>query len=203
MPVSFLNSAALGLALSLFVLPASAVAQQAPPALRVDREGALRTADAKGRKAYFFGVNYTAPFAHSYRALRARGVDPRRAIDIDVEQMARLKLNGYRIHVWDREISDSEGDLLENDHLDLLDHLLARLAEKKIAIVLTPIAWWGTGWPEPDPPAPGFASRYTKQQMKHRSRGYLCLRQLPPPAPSPRERGDGEALRRRSQHRRD
>ncbi len=149
---------------SMAVLSAERPASAQAPGLRVDAQGTVRTT-GDGRPAYFFGVNYTAPFAYSYRALRARGVDPRRAIDIDVEQMARLKLNAYRIHVWDREISDAEGNLIENDHLALLDYLLAKLAEKKIAVVLTPIAWWGTGWPEPDPPTSGFSALYTKQQM--------------------------------------
>ncbi len=149
---------------SIAAMAAHAPAPAQTPSLRVDAQGSLRTT-SDGRPAYFFGVNYTAPFAYSYRALRARGADPRRAIDIDVEQMARLKLNAYRIHVWDREISDAQGNLIENDHLALLDYLLARLAEKKIAVVLTPIAWWGTGWPEPDPPTSGFSALYTKQQM--------------------------------------
>ena len=155
-------SALIAAAALLALCPAVAAAAQ--PRLKVDARGVLRDT-ASGRPAYFFGVNYTAPFAYSYRALRARGVDPKRAIDLDVEQMARLKLNAYRIHVWDREISDSAGNLLQNEHLELLDYLLARLAEKKIAVILTPIAWWATGWPEPDPDTPGFATRFTKQQM--------------------------------------
>lgn len=163
--MSLRNATSFAVAISLLTAPAAAAGQQSRAALRVAPGGELRSNAANDRKAYFFGVNYTAPFAYSYRALRARGVDPRRAIDIDVAQMARLKLNGYRIHVWDREISDARGNLIENDHLELLDYLLAKLAENKIAVALTPIAWWGTGWPEPDPPTPGFSALYTKQQM--------------------------------------
>ena len=44
------------------------------------------------------------------------GVDRKTAIDRDVYHMARLGLNAYRIHIWDVEISDAEGNLLENEH---------------------------------------------------------------------------------------
>ena len=86
----------------------------------VDKSGVLRwTKDHK--EASFFGVNYTTPFAYSYRAIKALGIEPESAIRQDVYQLARLGLNAFRVHVWDTEISDSAGNLLENDHLKLFD----------------------------------------------------------------------------------
>ncbi|HEX9632271.1 MAG TPA: hypothetical protein VGA02_07375, partial [Gemmatimonadales bacterium] len=97
------------------------------------------------------------PFAHAYRAHGYLGVDRKQAIDADVLHFARLGLDAYRIHVWDREVSDRQGNLVTNDHLDLLDYLLSRLAKHGIKVILTPIAWWPTGYPEPDPGTSGLS----------------------------------------------
>ena len=109
-----------------------------------------------------FGINYTVPFAHAYRQAKNKGVDLKKAIDQDVHQFARLGLDLFRVHVWDCEISDTLGNLLDNEHLELFDYLLFRLQENNIRAVLTPIAYWGNGWPEPDEKTPGFSTKYGK-----------------------------------------
>ena len=38
-----------------------------------------------------------------------------------------MGVNAYRIHVWDYEITDAEGNLLPNEHLDLFDYLIVKL----------------------------------------------------------------------------
>ncbi len=96
----------------------------------------------------YYGTNYTVPFAHAYRALGSLGVDHREAIDRDVYHMARLGFNGFRLHLWDVELSDSTGHLLANEHLDLLDYLIASLEKRGIAIVLTAQTNFGNGYPE-------------------------------------------------------
>ncbi|AMJ96881.1 hypothetical protein AVL55_01020 [Alteromonas macleodii] len=118
-----------------------------------------------GDPVYLFGANYSAPFAYGYRAIARRGIDHKAAIDIDVDHMARLKLNAYRIHVWDKAISDKEGNLIDNEYLELFDYLMMRLQEHGIRAIITPIAWWGTGYPEQDPAEPGFAVGYSKNDM--------------------------------------
>jgi hypothetical protein len=110
-----------------------------------------------------FGVNYSAPFAHGYRAAQRLGVDLKKAIDNDVYHFSRLGFDLYRIHVWDTEISDAEGNLLENEHLELFDYLLKQLKDRDINFVITPIAYWGNGWPEPDEDTPGFSNKYGKE----------------------------------------
>ncbi len=109
-----------------------------------------------------FGENYTVPFAYGYRAAKRMGVDIKAAIDQDVYQFARLDFDLFRVHVWDCEISDTLGNLLENEHLELFDYLLWKLKEKGINAVITPIAYWGNGWPEKDEPTPGFSTKYGK-----------------------------------------
>ncbi|NNG17043.1 MAG: hypothetical protein HKM89_11230, partial [Gemmatimonadales bacterium] len=130
----------------------------------VDERGVMRWTTT-GDEVALFGVNYSAPFAHAYRALGYLDADRKQAIDSDVLHLARLGLDAYRIHVWDRELSDAQGNLVENDHLNLLDYLLARLAEHGIKAILTPIAWWPAGYPEPDPGTDGLSDGYDKGEM--------------------------------------
>lgn len=100
------------------------------------------------RGGAYYGTNYTVPFAHAYRALGRLGVDRRSAIDRDTYHMARLGLNAFRLHLWDVEISDADGNLIANDHLNLLDYLISRLKERNIAVVLTAQTNFGNGYPE-------------------------------------------------------
>ena len=123
-----------------------------------DKQGILRYTTGNAEAA-FFGVNYTAPFAYSYRAQHALNVDLEKAIQNDVYHLARLGLDAFRVHVWDTEISDTAGNLIENEHLRLFDFLLAELKKRNIKTIITPIAFWGNGYPEGDEATPGF-SRY-------------------------------------------
>lgn len=67
------------------------------------------------------------------------------------------------MHVWDVEITDTTGNLLDNEHLRLLDYLVSQLIQRGIKIVLTPIAYWNNGYPEKDT-GTGFSSIYSKTQ---------------------------------------
>lgn len=127
----------------------------------IDKKGVLRYTKG-GAEAAFFGVNYTLPFAYGYRSVKALGLDPRKEIDKDVYHFARLGIDAFRVHVWDTEISDSAGNLLSNEHLDLFDYLLAALKKRGIKTIITPIAYWGNGYPEPDEPTPGFSRKWGK-----------------------------------------
>ncbi|MBX2897690.1 MAG: membrane or secreted protein [Cyclobacteriaceae bacterium] len=130
----------------------------------IDKTGTFRwTKDNK--EAAFFGVNYTTPFAHAYRAHLALGINPEEAIKQDVYHMARLGLDAFRVHVWDTEISDVEGNLLNNEHLRLYDFLLAELKKRNIKTIITPIAFWGNGYPERDEETPGFSRFYGRGKL--------------------------------------
>ncbi len=134
----------------------------------VHKNGRIRWT-SNNEEAYFLGVNYSTPFAFSYRALKNKGISHKEIIDLDVQEFKRLGLNAYRIHVWDREVSDKDGNLLNNEHIDLLDYLISKLIENNIYIILTPIAWWGTGWPQPDVETPGFSTFYSKIESTAKS----------------------------------
>ncbi|MEH0154314.1 membrane or secreted protein [Limibacter armeniacum] len=129
----------------------------------IDKKGVLRW-KGTNEEIHGFGVNYTVPFAHAYRSAKKLGIDPKKAIDKDIYHFSRLGFDLYRIHVWDTEICDSLGNLIENEHLDAFDYLLQQLKEKQINYVVTPIAFWGNGWPEPDGDTPGFSHKYGKDK---------------------------------------
>jgi hypothetical protein len=106
-----------------------------------------------------FGVNYYVPFSIDYRRLKELGLDHDQAIREDVDHFQRLGLTAIRLHCWDREISDREGNLVDNEHLRLLDLLIAQCKARGIYCVMTPIAWWNA--PQPG----GFSDLYTMPQM--------------------------------------
>jgi hypothetical protein len=137
--------------------------KQSPP-IYVDKNGVMRWT-ANDKEAAFFGVNYTTPFAYAYRAHKALGVDLEKAIQQDVYHMARLGLDAFRVHVWDTEISDATGNLLDNDHLRLFDFLLAELKKRNIKTLITPIAFWGNGYPERDELTPGFSRMFGRGKL--------------------------------------
>lgn len=120
---------------------------------------------ALGKGAYY-GTNYTVPFAHAYRALQTLGVDHREAIDRDIHHFELLGLDAFRLHLWDVELTDSVGNMIDNEHLDVLNYLLSRLEEKGIAIVLTAQTNFGNGYPERNTdPYGAFSYRYPKCEV--------------------------------------
>ncbi|UOQ67823.1 cellulase family glycosylhydrolase [Hymenobacter volaticus] len=142
------------------------VAQKAPRQpggdVFVDKQGVLRWQKGK-KEVALFGVNYTTPFAHAYRAHQKLGVSHEQAIMQDVYHLSRLGVDAFRVHVWDVEITDTLGNLQDNEHLKLLDFLVAQLKQRGIKIILTPIAYWNNGYPERDT-GTGFSSIFSKTQ---------------------------------------
>lgn len=135
------------------------------------KDGLWYQTDANGNaeEVALFGANYSLPFAFGYRSVKAMGLSHEDMIRLDVAHLARLGVTAYRIHLWDRLISDRDGNLLENEHLKLFDFLLAELKRYDIKAVVTPIGWWGSGYPAPDPTEPGFSVLYSKNQMNEKA----------------------------------
>ena len=131
------------------------------PIIYIDSNGVMRWSDTR-KEASFFGVNYTLPFAHAYRALGYLKLDRKAAIDKDVYHLSRLGFNAFRIHLWDVELTDGQGNLIENEHLDLMDYLIAKLKERNIHIVITAQTNFGNGYPERNQPTGGFSYQYDK-----------------------------------------
>jgi hypothetical protein len=106
--------------------------------------------------------------ASDYRAAGYVHADRKRMIDEDMAQFARMGWDGLRLTFWgDWEASDSAGNLIANDHLDLLDYLIARAKERGIYMLFSPIQLYGSNWPDAldDTTPPGFGRHYGKARM--------------------------------------
>jgi len=103
-----------------------------------------RISDKNGTEVKLWGVNYYAPFNHNYYNLEEMGVDHLRAIDRDIADFKRMGINFVRMHIYDREISDIEGHLVDNHHLEVFDYLIERLFQEDIYVMITPIVWYNS-----------------------------------------------------------
>ena len=148
----------------VFLAAIGLFAQAAPAevSIYIDDNGIMRWTSS-GKEIALLGVNYAVPFAHGYRAIGYVGANHETTIDRDVYHFARMGLDAYRIHIWDIEISNKQGDLVENDHLRLLDYLIMRLKERGIKIVLTTMRNSDNAFPEGnDVLGWGFSRYYPK-----------------------------------------
>ncbi len=136
-----------------------------------------RLIDAEGREVRLWGVNYYLPFSHNYINVRDRGADHLAAIDRDIRDFRLLGVQLVRMHVFDREISDMYGNLVENDHLRVFDYLINQLQANGIYLMITTMAWWNTVenqslldkryafWEAGQSPAFGFANFCPKHAL--------------------------------------
>ena len=62
-------------------------------------------------------------------------------------------------------LTDGQGNLLENEHIDLMDYLIAKLKERNIHIVITAQTNFGNGYPERNIQTGGFSYKYDKCDM--------------------------------------
>jgi len=174
------------LAASLAALLPPALAQRAPhppearsaapaaapsPAHRavyLDSAGVVRWSDDR-REVALFGANYVLTTASDYRAAGYLRADRKKMIAEDMAQFARMGWDGLRLTFWgDWEASDSAGNLIANDHLDLLDYLVARARERGIYMLFSPIQLYSSNWPdamERDAATPGFGRVFSKARM--------------------------------------
>ena len=153
------------------VCTALAVAAATPLAAQnrvvyVDNEGVMRWRDTRQELA-LFGANYVIG-ASDYRAGGYVRADRKRMIDDDMAHFARMGWDGLRLTFWgDWEASDSVGNLLSNEYLDLLDYLIAKASERGIYMLLSPIQLYSSQWPDAmeDTTPPGFGRRFGKARM--------------------------------------
>jgi len=142
---------------------ATFAAEQAQRMAQVDQKGVLRWQD-NGDEVALFGVNYGVPSNSAYRMIAKVGASYEETIDQDVAHFARMGLDGIRLHFWgDWECSDANGNLIDNEHLRLLDYLIFKAKERGIYMVLTPIVLYDSRWPDIlGSPIGGFSKVYGK-----------------------------------------
>ncbi|HWA15680.1 MAG TPA: hypothetical protein VG817_04550 [Gemmatimonadales bacterium] len=159
------------LALAALVVATPLSAQQASPstatrAVYLDK-GVVRWKDDKS-EVRLFGANYVITTASDYRAAGYVGGDRKQMIDEDMAHFARMGWDGMRLTFWgDWESADTLGNLIQNDHLDLLDYLIARARERGIYLLFSPIQLYGSNWPDAlsETSAPGFGRKFGRERM--------------------------------------
>ncbi len=152
---------------ALAAIASSVQAQRADRAVYLDNQGVVRWRDDQ-KEVSLFGANYVLPTASDYRAAGYLHADRKKMIDEDMAQFARMGWDGLRLTFWgDWEASDSAGNLIANDHLDLQDYLIARARARGIYMLFSPIQLYGSNWPDAlsDTSAPGFGRHFGKARM--------------------------------------
>jgi hypothetical protein len=136
-----------------------------------------RIVDADGKEVRLWGVNYYAPFNHNYVNIKEMGVDPYKSIDRDIRDFHLMGFDLIRMHVYEREISDLDGNIIENDQMEIFDYLMMRLEEEDIYVMMTPMVWFNTvvnqqlirdeyvSWYQGSGTAFGFTNKYTHHEM--------------------------------------
>jgi hypothetical protein len=132
-----------------------------------DEHGVIRWR-ADQREVALFGANYSLASACDYRAAGSVGADRKRLVDQDLAHFNRMGWDGIRLCFWgDWENSDPEGNLLPNDHLDLLDYAIAVATKRGLGILFTPITTYSSLWPDgrDNPEIRGFSKAFPKDQL--------------------------------------
>src|ERR1700749_2190747 len=111
--------------------------EEATRAVYLDKSGVVRWQDDNGEVA-LFGANYCIMSGSDYRMAGLVSRDRKKMIDEDMAQFARMGWTALLLCSWgDWENSDKAGNLIVNDHVDLMDYLIAKARERGIYILLT------------------------------------------------------------------
>ncbi len=133
-----------------------------------DKQGTIRWSDTNKELA-LFGANYCLPSACDYRAAGYVSNDRKKMVDQDMTHFARMGWDGLRLCLWgDFENTDFDGNLIANDHLDMMDYLILKAKERGIHMLLSPIVTYSSQWPDAmqdTTSARGFSTHFTKGEL--------------------------------------
>ena len=135
----------------------------------IDKSGVIRWEKDKSEVA-LFGANYCLPSACDYRAAGYVNGDRKQMIEEDLDHFKRMGWDALRLCFWgDFQNTDIDGNLIENDHLDLLNFLIAEAAKRDIYMLLSPVVTYDSQWPDVmlDTTNTGFAKYYPKNSLYH------------------------------------
>jgi hypothetical protein len=145
-----------------------AAGESAQRAVYVDKGGTIRWRDNRQEVA-LYGANYCIMSGSDYRMAGLVGGDRKQMIDEDMAQFARMGWTGLRLCSWgDWENADPAGNLVVNEHVDLLDYLIAKARERGIYILLTPIHTYDPRFADQitqPSPANGFSKYFQRPEM--------------------------------------
>jgi hypothetical protein len=145
-----------------------AASEAATRAAYVDKAGVVRWRENDGEVA-LFGADYCLMSSSDYRMAGYVSQNRKAMVDEDMAHFARMGWDGLRICSWgDWENSDKAGNLVVNDHVDVLDYVIAKAHERGIYVLLTPIHGYNANWPDQmdkTAQSPGFSNHFQKSEM--------------------------------------
>ncbi len=100
--------------------------------------------DADGKKVKLWGVNYYTPFNSNFYNIEELGKDHFAAIDDDIRHFKLMNIDFIRMHLYDREITDRDGNIVENKNMRVFDYLVDQCEKNGIYLMITPTVWWNT-----------------------------------------------------------
>ena len=116
-----------------------------------------------------YGANYCIMSGSDYRMAGLVSSDRKAMIDEDLAHFARMGWTAARLCTWgDWENSDREGNLIVNEHVDLLDYVIAQARERGIYLLLTPIHTYDPAFADQlDKPSQniGFSRYFPRPEM--------------------------------------
>lgn len=124
------------------------------------RDGVICYRDGSGEVA-LWGTNYLPMSWAQYVSMKKLGADMKKSIDEDLANMKSMGVGVLRVHIFDREICDINGNLIQNDHLDLLEYLIAQCKKENIYVFITLLSWWSS----PVEAENNLSANYTKMAM--------------------------------------
>ena len=137
-------------------------------AVYADSDGVIRWRDSK-QEVGLFGANYCVMSGSDYRMAGLVSGDRKAMIDEDMAHFARMGWTALRLCSWgDWENSDKAGNLIVNEHVDLLDYLIASARARGIYILLTPIHTYDPAFADQtNQPSPntGFSRYFQREEM--------------------------------------
>lgn len=100
--------------------------------------------DAENREVKLWGVNYYVPFNHNFFNIQELGLDHREIIERDLHHFRLLGVDLIRMHLYEREITDRRGNVIENEQMRILDFLVEACRKNGIYLMISPTVWWNT-----------------------------------------------------------
>ncbi|MCF3649868.1 hypothetical protein [Synoicihabitans lomoniglobus] len=153
--------------LCILIVLVAVVSIRAEELVYLDDGGVIRWR-ADDREVALFGANYNLGSASDFRAAGRLGVDRKQLVEQDFTHFARMGWDGVRLATWgDWESSDIAGNLIVNEHIDVLDYAIYQAKKRGIFILFNPIHTYSAWWPDApsDGDYPGFAAHYEKRVL--------------------------------------
>ncbi len=151
----------------LLLLLCTQITLSAQELVRMNKQGVLLSAKTN-KEVSFFGVNYCLPSASDFRMAGLVSTDRKKMIDQDMVHLKRMGFDALRISFWgDYENADLQGNLLDNEHLDLLDYLIYKATLSEMKILFSPIVTHSANWPDKYHlnDMPGFSAHTEKWKL--------------------------------------